>query len=472
MLDILSLLLMHILKGFFIFALYYKILFQRFNPKVKYIYGSILYGTYMTIGRDLIPEPCRTIFGLLFLAMVINKKQIKVEKTALILSFFIVTIVDFSLVFMLGAISYGIGLLDFRLFALILLLPSMFLTYSIIYLKVNFSNLSSSIKETDMKVIVFFVTLLLLLVYGIVRATYRDGEIIYFLFFSLVATMIVMVIFISYALWNNFKRNKIENEKMKLEYINFSLKEENQSLTSRWHGIKEVVVANSIFFLQFEKELDNMFKQNLTEKDLFEKISRIKVFNSEMGDDLSMIDLEEEIKLLDFPDTWVRLKLRLSHFIYEARNKGIHVIVDNKFENWNEIDIPEVAFIKLVANIVSNSIKELEKININSKLVKISFLSNTTGYLIVEVHDNAMEFSIDILKKLGKRQNSTNETGDGYFEIFQILDIALASFELIENKRTKMVRITFDGCNDRTITSGYRTDELLLELGDSILDVL
>ena len=473
----LDILLLQILVGYFMLVFYQKIAFQKFRNTIKFFCGTFIYVFYMTSTYGVVLEPFRTMLGVCVLGIFIANKRENIQKTALALSFIIITTVRLAMVFVMGVISFWLGIESLEIVSVALLFPSMLLAYLIISAKANFSYVSSAIREFDIQGVVFSSAILILLVYSLTRSTSR--EFFVFAFVSLCITIFVMGAFIIYAVWNYRSKNEIVEEKIvlydknkKLTNALSSLKSENQNLISRWHEVKEIVTANNLFFTQFEKELFDANAAGVTESDLLKKINQIKIFNSEMGDDLSLADLEEEIEMLSFPNQWIRLKLRLAHFMYESREKNIDVIVENNFENWNKINFSEAIFIKLISNIVSNAIKELEITDIDVKLVKIKFLVHADDYFSCEVHDNAHEFSMNILENLGIRQNSTNDTGDGYFEIFKILDTMRASFEIVENINNKMIRLIFDGNNDRMINSNYRVDELLLNLENSILDVL
>ena len=86
------------------------------------------------------------------------------------------------------------------------------------------------------------------------------------------------------------------------------------------------------------------------------------------------------------------------------------------------------------------------------------------GVFTVGVFDNAHEFPIPILAKLGERGNSTNYSGNGYAEIFEFLAESGASLVIIEqladNIPAKTVQVMFDGREDVVIRTAYRFEEL------------
>jgi len=265
---------------------------------------------------------------------------------------------------------------------------------------------------------------------------------------------------------------KVETKIHHLEANNYQLENENEELNNRWHEVKEIVMVNSLSLMELENALAEANSKGGANEDLLEKIQKTKSLNSVVGTDLSLSDLKDDLERLEFGNDFVGLKLLLGRFIYEGRMKGIQVIVDNQFYDWHTLKIPESMLIKLLGNFLTNSIKELEKIESQDRIVKIWLYRDNQGYLNIDMADNAKEFPIPILNQLGKRKNSTNGTGNGYFEIFSILDAAEASFKIREASTMKKISIVFDENNNRLIQSSYRTEELLMGLENSILEVI
>lgn len=255
-----------------------------------------------------------------------------------------------------------------------------------------------------------------------------------------------------------------------LENSTTQLAKENEKLINKWHEVKEMIAVNNLSFMELESAL--VEADGFVNAKLLDKIERVKAFNLEIGIDLSIADLKEDLDRLELGGGFAGLKLLLVRFIYEARRENIRLDIENEFEEWGTLDIPESLLIKLMGNILTNALKELRKQSEIVKEVKIYFFQDSRESFNIEIYDNANQFSVQVLQKLGERRNSTNGTGNGYFEIFSILDAALATFRLQENLHMKKISLVFDGKNQRIIQSSYRTEELLIELENAKLDVL
>ena len=137
--------------------------------------------------------------------------------------------------------------------------------------------------------------------------------------------------------------------------------------------------------------------------------------------------------------------------------------VKNDVADWDVIEIADTELYPLVGNLINNVLKELKKIAPTTRTLDINFTEDS-GNFCVTLHDSADEFSIEILKRLGERGNSTNNTGDGYPEIFKVLNKYGASYNLseymLDGEQRKFISVTFDGLSHRTISSNYRFNEL------------
>ena len=122
----------------------------------------------------------------------------------------------------------------------------------------------------------------------------------------------------------------------------------------------------------------------------------------------------------------------LSFFVVYQVHHYYNCMIKNEFSEWGALTIPSFDLSRLIENFLSNALKELHQTHIDGKQVIVRFYQNERGVFAFEVEDNAHEFSIDILRKLGDGKNSTNETGDGYVEIFDILNRLKASFAIEE----------------------------------------
>lgn len=148
-----------------------------------------------------------------------------------------------------------------------------------------------------------------------------------------------------------------------------------------------------------------------------------------------------------------------------ANRITLKVIVEEDLNYLFNRDFDVWSVSRLVINNVSNAIKELIKTKIKSKEVLVTFeLSEKKEYKIC-VFDNAHEFDLDILVSLGVRGNSTNGTGYGWEDTFNLLAQCRASLEIMEFEPygeafTKRITITFNGKSEFTLNS-YRRDKIL-----------
>lgn len=131
---------------------------------------------------------------------------------------------------------------------------------------------------------------------------------------------------------------------------------------------------------------------------------------------------------------------------------------------------------RLFGNLIDNAIKETDKIKeVESKQIMILF-KNVDGYFSFETIDNAKEFKIEILKRIGERKNSINGTGNGYSEIIEILEKSDASLIIDEwydgSEFGKKISVVFDDMKLFIINSSYRYNELADALVASKLKIL
>jgi len=132
--------------------------------------------------------------------------------------------------------------------------------------------------------------------------------------------------------------------------------------------------------------------------------------------------------------------------------------------------------LRLFGNLIDNAIKETDKIKeVESKQIMILF-KNVDGYFSFETIDNAKEFKIEILKRIGERKNSINGTGNGYSEIIEILEKSDASLIIDEwydgSEFGKKISVVFDDMKLFIINSSYRYNELADALVASKLKIL
>jgi len=207
-------------------------------------------------------------------------------------------------------------------------------------------------------------------------------------------------------------------------------------------------------------------------------ISMINKLSTDIADEFYLDDLNDELEALKLANGWLDLELYLSKAIQDAQRKDILIKLENRATTWDDLEaVTRIDFLRLFSNLLDNAVKETNKTEIKGKEVMVEFFDANDLYFAFEVVDYAHAFSSEILSRLGERKNSTNGTGDGYAEIFDVLQKYDASFYLKEKQLTdelhlKRVGVVFNEMGTKSIESSYRRDVLAECLRDSVLDVL
>lgn len=461
--------LIRLIEGFFICKFYHKMLGEVVLSKYWLFGIAVGYGLHFNFTLNVIPEPLRMLGGSSILVAYILVLKIKISILALMLSVFTTFVVRILIILFVGALTYLFGIENAMIFNVVFYSPTAIILFFEIERKLK--NCTQLLKSIDVKIIIYSLFAVVLTVYGYVRVQmYNLGPIT---LITLIGVILISISFLSYALWMNLNKRRADTEKKELlrlkdELLDRSenlestvskLEKENQEMVSKWHSIKEVVRANDLAFMKLESEIS----KGLGSEGTMQRIKRMSMYNKELKVEISFEKSAEELDILNIPADWERLALSIVGVTAKAKSENIHFSVDNKIEKWNEIEISENNLIKLLGNLLSNGIKELKKSDIERRTLRLS-LHQEEGVFAIEVFDNAHEFSIDVLRKLGERGNSTNGTGDGFYEIFEILKNHHASFEIKEIIDMKRIQILFDGQSEYSIYSSYRVDVLCNEL--------
>jgi len=477
--------LLHLISGFFVVLFYIKLTQSRKNS-LKLFIATLLYAIHMMISHTFMFEPFRSMIGVLILAIGIKKEEQKVNLAALLVPFLVFPIIRVITAIVVGAGVYILlsHYIDSILFQIFILLPIDILLLILLYRRIKLTKLIEAIREVEVKKIVYGSAALIWLAYGLMRilinSAFREMQILIISFFAfLILISIVMFIFVAYAVKQYTMKKKLEGTIIEKEQIMYTLEAQVEQVEKEKTEIeleKGKVDAERIGLQttvhKYNKHISTLKtmthrilkKSQKVDENLLSSLKNLNDASSELSEELVLDDFNATIDLLNFPKEWEYLETLLANFMVLASKDDITIKVISEIHDWSEIGISQIQIVGLVKNLLSNAIKETIKSNTDSKLIEIYFLQDDFGIITIEVTDHAHEFPIEILKKLGERGNSSNATGDGYAEIFEILNATDSSLHIkelkFENYHNKRILIRLDGMNEKLITSNYRFKEL------------
>ena len=196
--------------------------------------------------------------------------------------------------------------------------------------------------------------------------------------------------------------------------------------------------------------------------------------------DLTQIYWDEQKKVtiqnqknMRFPRTsWILI----NNYFIECKQRavknvvGLEIYVVTDVKILQEIGIPQFDVVKMFADHIDNSFKEIAKSG-KPGVIDVYFKMSDGAYEIV-IKDNAHEFPLDVLSNLGLRSVSTNNSGDGFANTLQTMERFGGSLIICEYapedecRCNKSVTLRFDGENQFKIQS-YRADEIKALKGES-----
>lgn len=250
-----------------------------------------------------------------------------------------------------------------------------------------------------------------------------------------------------------------------------------QDIVKRHHKYRDSVPTLLAAFQGLVNEIGPILganeQQQLQRLDNY--VALINHLTEAIGGEFSNDDIESEIKDLDLPDDYLDLGIRLGQFIALTREKGIAMFLQNRVRDWDKLPISSIELIQIIGNLLDNAIRELLKTDINNRKVMLK-LFETNGKFSLSIRDNAHEFSIEVLKGLGKERVTTSGSGYGYAEICEILAAVNASLSIKEqgqgeNDHIKVITIAFDELGEYVIDSKYRKEQLQAALIDTKFQV-
>ena len=450
--------------------LVYQKMTQQALKIPTHLVTNFIFVIYMFLSRNIIADPVRIVlaFLLVYASLKIMHKQ--VSWLGLMMSFATIYIVWMITALLAIAVIGILGIHNELIFLKIgLAFPA--LAYVWLYKKNKLSEYLMFFNEQSVKISVYSVVFLILMLHSIFNVA---GYILMTL--SIEDTLILLnvwsvmllsvVAIISLAIYSVSYLVKSNKERLLLDKSGIELKVELDKLISKHHKYRHVVPSLLMSYQGLICEITNIIgaHQSIQLQRVENYISLVKSLSNEISDEFFVDDVRIEVDYLAFLDEWLDLAGFVEHLIRIARDEGVYLAINNHATTWSDLTITKMDFIRLFGNIVDNAIKETKKLVASECKQVIIIFKDIDGCFSFEVIDTAAEFDLEILMKLGMRKNSTNGTGDGYFEILEILTRSKASLTVHESKNgsdfSKKIRVVFDNLSIFAINSNYRKAQL------------
>lgn len=464
-----------LLLGTLIFIFYQKIISLKNKKSFLVWIIPLVFAIYTFFSHANILEPLRTMLGILILGVSFLVWKRSINWAALILAF----LFGYSASIISLLIGTAVNLLGRTAPIWILYLLVDIAVYIIFYKTIKLKNGIPLIEEKEVKGIIFAIGGIILAAFGgyhitISRIYELNAPLFYTALVVLAGVILALAILIAHLSRKHKERLEMERQLCEVEAA-FG------ELGSQHHKYRDAISAMGGSYYDLVKNIldkDTSHGENFKlHVETFKKyLDSMDSLAAEMGAEFAIDDVNNTVAALQLPDEWYPLKNRLRQLMGQCQPKEIAVFSKNTApdEMWESLTVSKLDFIRIVGNLIGNAIKELEKSNPIGKQVMFDFLDDK-GVFVFVVRDNAHQFPLDILVRLGERKNSTNGTGDGYAEIFEILNTNNATFEMTERKENeknrKIIRILFDGKNQRIIRTGYRYEELKTALAGTAFEV-
>ncbi|MCL2546040.1 MAG: hypothetical protein FWE06_02440 [Oscillospiraceae bacterium] len=475
----------NLLLGIIILLFYQKIIHAHSNKTTPILMASFLFAVIMFLSLGYVGEPFRTVAGVASLGLFFRITQHSINWAALILAFLFGHCAWMASAFVSAALGSIFQFYDTDAFFVLVICVET-LIYSAIYKIIKLRNGIPAIHDKEFKGIVFAFAGIIVTFWGgyLIAGPYAheaDHLLFYTSAIALGLVILALTILIIYLIKKHRERISFDAQFKDLERQAQNLNGQLGDLTSEQHKYRGIISAVGISHQALLEELDDLkastsndrssdkvFRLGVIEK----RLDAIRQFADETSQELAIDDTKDAISL---PDEWYPLQALLEEMIRDCAKRNILFAVQNR-ASWHSLAASKMKFTALVDNLVSNAIKELDQTKATSKQIVATF-SEKGGIFRFEIIDNAHEFPIHILAKLGQHGNSTNGTGNGYAEIFAFLAESNASFCIEEwqyghSGAGKMISIAFDGAARSEIISKYRQEVLLTALAGMDLIVL
>jgi len=485
--EIVRIIILHFMLGFFILLSYHKILNQKFT-KIFFQFGlAMVFAAHMYFSHIYIMEPVRSIIGVIYLGILLRFWQRSINWAALTLAFLAGYFVWLISLAISAPVIYILSGEEPKPILQYVALFIQAVIYFMLHKVIKLKNGITSINISEVKGIVFAATGIILAFFGGAHVAFnRVPETNLPLLITAQASLIIVVsvsIFFIIIFTKQFRerqREKMDIEKHRLE-LETQLQDSKQGhsllkrqlvdMVMKEHKYKDVIAstAPALSLLAHENKMQGMEK-------MMQELNTINQAMKELNQEFEVEKLLETYRAISLPDEWLILKTHIVRVLEQCEQKGFLVGFKNNATKWEQITTTKVKLVRFMGNLLSNAMKELEKTDTEEKELLIHFYDDENGRFVVEVSDTAHEFPVNILARLGQRGNSTNNTGDGYADIFDFLNETDASFVIMEQMEsgtaTKTIQVVFDEKNRRVIHSKYRPDELKDALNGTGFEVI
>ena len=465
---------------------------------------AIMFSSYLLLSFGQVNEPYRLIIGMAGIIALIRIIERRIYFSSIAASFLFAYLLHISIM-AISAVSNSLINMDNTVWIYPI---SLIFETSICWLahkKIIFKGGIPALEEKGIKILIFIIAGLTLFLYGgiyriIDYADYIGRTLYDRIFWHYIMMFIAIIASIAYLIYTLTQkhREKVELERQnlelddRLETVRLQLVEQAKiakreydnyrSMVRTHHNFRGVVPTVLTLTHGLVEDLANIINADKSEQveRVENLLNMVKVLGQRTNIKFLEYDLQSEITYLNFPDDRIEVAYALGELKQKALDLNVCFNVNNK-ASWDDLQIENLEFVQLFYNLVDNAIKETAKLDEKGGLVTTSFGNDLDGYFKLEVSDIAAPFPIHILQNLGQTDNSINGTGDGYPEIFALLEKHCASFEIAEwfdynqdgnKEHYKKITVIFDECNQKVIESNYRTHELKSALEDSAFDIV
>jgi len=461
--------------GMFIFLSYRKIISVKSKNFFFAVGLALIFAVYMVFAHTCIREPIRIIIGVLILGCLLWGRVRSVNLAALVLAFlwgYSAWIISAGISAMLLGVLLNMTQNKIYWNAVLFIQAA---TYLLCYKSIRLKRGLPSIDEFEVKGIIFAITGIVLAFFGTYHVTrHQLYEYNRSLFHAAFASLIIVALTGVFLITLFSKRY---HERKEGEMYRLALEKDNSELSAKHHRFRAIAKSTSGLHLALINEV-----KTATNHDSIEKLPAVcryldiaKQVGVEFSEELILADFVKEVRGFILPEDWLLLKASVAAVIQACEHRGFSIFAHNAATTWEQIKTPKIKLVRLVDNLTSNAMKELEKTATDDKALQIYFFNDGDGVFTIEITDTAHEFPVQILANLGKRSNSTNGTGNGYAEVFEFLAETGASLRITERVEAgnpkKTIRVAFDDKERVVIRTEHRYEILRKELGDSRVEL-
>jgi len=441
---------------------FYSRIQSKYIRKIGFYVIPIMYPIYRFLIKGLMIEPLQIFTSFLFIGIMLTIFEKKTSWIIFATAFLMTSILNLFAMLM-AVITIAILRIESDFISIIV-----FLTWSISvliavilldkYKKISLSTYTKHLESILVRKIGFIIGLLVILLYTFFMILPTTGIMNYDFTISLIiwgitTILVLLIIFLTHFLVShmNDERKKqllleqdnerlnqeqlaIEEQLTELKQVEMSLQKHLGDVTSNYHNYKYAIPVLMNMQHKLIEEITKFSEYNHDARMNLVKnyTDQIRILSFEINDEFVADHIKSEIIGLNIPNDWLKLTSLLETLMQNAQNKGIYLSVYNYTTLWNDLNISDVVFIRLLSNLVDNAIKESCKLPESQRGEVQIIFKEEEGYFCFDVRDGANEFEVSILKNLGIRKNSTNKTGDGYAEIMLDLKQTQASFIIKE----------------------------------------